>query len=71
MSLQRQYGTEISSEIEYQTLYCCFQSTKPYIAVFRVPILMLLFSEYQTFAFIVTILFAYEDSMGADIVAKI
>ncbi|WP_154657748.1 hypothetical protein [Brochothrix thermosphacta] len=32
---------------------------------------MLLFSEYQSFAFIVTILFAYEDSMGADIVANL
>ncbi|MGO3375219.1 MAG: hypothetical protein ACTIMI_09930 [Brochothrix thermosphacta] len=58
MSLQRQYGTEISPEIEYQSLCWFFQNTNPYVVVFRVPNLMLLFSEYQSFTFIVAILVA-------------
>ena len=39
--LRRQYGTEISTEIEYQSFKKA--STFPYVNVLRVPILMLTF----------------------------
>ncbi|MGO3375220.1 hypothetical protein [Brochothrix thermosphacta] len=57
MSLQRQYGTEISPEIEYQS--------------FAFIVANLFAYEDSMGADIVSNLFAYEDSMGADIVAKI